>query len=167
MELKIIAAVSKNGIIGDRTSNNIPWMGKYPQDMKYFRQMTANSEVIMGRRTFESMGSKPLPKRQNVVITRASKIDGVSCFLSLSKYVNNRKLILEDAISNKWVIGGEGIYREALQLPETKEIYLTLIPEVVQLEHPVYFPWIDPSQFKVSDCIILEDALMVVHYVRV
>lgn len=166
MNIKLIAAVSRNGLIGDAKNNNIPWMGKYPSDMKFFREMTKNSEVIMGRRTFESLGNKPLPKRNNVVITKQEKMEGVSCFPCLRSFVDSQTNILDDTFPNKWIIGGERLYREALLLPETKEIFLTLIPEVVETDNPVRFPWIDPQEFKILDYILLEQNLKIVHYVR-
>src|SRR5882757_7014150 len=71
--ISIITAVSLNGIIGDANSNNIPWMGRYPEDMKFFRQQTAGATIICGRHTFESFGAKPLPKRRNIVVTHSDQ----------------------------------------------------------------------------------------------
>lgn len=163
MIVKMIAAVSKNGVIG--CNNDIPWKGKYPEDFKFFRQMTTGGEVIFGRKTFESIG-KPLPKRNNIVITRQEKIDGVTCFPSLDSWVRSRAMILEDVMTTKWLCGGAGIYREGMA--HASEIYLTLIPETVEGEGLVYFPWIDPTRFQVAETVSLEGSeLKALKYIRV
>lgn len=170
MELKMIAAVSRNGIIGKEIDGKpaLPWgFDKYPADMKFFRKITAGGHVIFGRKTYESIG-KPLPKRTNIVITRQERIDGVYCHPSLESYVKKYALVLEDCHTDKWICGGYGIYQSALQLPELKEIFLTLIPEVVDGEKLVSFPWIDPSRFVVAEIFALPDSdIQVTRYVRV
>ncbi len=163
MMIKIIAAVSKNGVIG--CDNDIPWKSRYPEDFKFFRQMTTGGEVIFGRKTFESIG-RPLPKRNNIVITRQEKIDGVTCFPSLASWVRSRALILEDVMTTKWICGGAGIYRDAMEY--ASEIYLTLIPEVVTGDNLVCFPWIDPTRFAVTETMVIEGSeLKVLKYTRV
>jgi dihydrofolate reductase len=157
MNIKIIAAVSENGVIGNRTTNSIPW--NYPEDIKWFRQQTAGATIILGRKTFNSIG-KILPKRRNIIITR-SKIDGVECWESIEQ-----ALSWCSADEQVWLIGGEQIYRDGLRFAD--EIFLTLIPEIVNGD--VYFPWINPSQFKINDYITLESErlmpLKVAHYVK-
>lgn len=158
----MIAAVSQNGAIG--RDNDIPWKTKYPEDFKFFRQMTTGDEVIFGRKTFESIG-KPLPKRNNIVITRQEKIDGVTCFPSLEAWHQSRSLILEDIAVTKWICGGSEVYREGMKY--ASEIYLTLIPETVTGNNLTLFPWIDPSRFSVVETIDIENSeLKVVKYVR-
>lgn len=172
--IKIIAAVSQDGIIGK--DNKIPW--SYPEDMKWFRKQTAGATVIMGRLTYESMGSKPLPKRRNIVVTR-SKIEGVECYESLVEAIDlatppiplmgSTVELPEQKTPDVWLIGGEQIYREGLKY--ANEIYLTLIPETVGTLHGVaQFPWISPAQFKVNDYITLEGErevpIKVAHYIR-
>lgn len=167
MNVKLIVAVSQNGVIGDADTNTLPWAGKYPEDMKFFRQMTANSTVIMGRKTFESLNMpKGLPKRRNIVVTR-NKINEIETHLTLKQAIINSSN--QDSLSPLyiWLIGGANIYREALQLPEVKELFVTLIPEIIEVENPVYFPWINPQQFAVQEYILLENSnLKVAHYVR-
>lgn len=161
MIIKIIAAVSKNGVIG--VNNDIPWKGRYPNDFKFFRQMTTGGEVIFGRKTFESIG-KPLPKRNNVVITRQEKIDGVTCFPSLEKWFTDRSLILKNVATTKWLCGGAGIYEEGMKY--ASEIYLTLIPEIVEGNNLVRFPWIDLTRFKQDETIKIDGCdLKVAKYV--
>lgn len=146
--VKMIAAVSENGIIGK--DNNIPWsFNEFPSDMKFFRSQTAGSTVIMGRATFESMGSKPLPKRRNIIITR-SKINDVECYTSLQEALSN--------ISNLdpvWLIGGSKIYEEGMKF--ANEIYLTLIPKFIEGENLVRFPWINPQKFICDTYLKLEN----------
>lgn len=163
MKINIIAAVSRNGVIGQ--NNDIPWKSKYPEDMKFFRKMTTGGEVIFGRKTFESIG-KPLPKRNNIVITRQEKIEGVTCFPSLDSWIHSRALILEDVMTVKWICGGAGLYQEGME--HANEIFLTLIPEKITGENLVYFPWIDPTKFQTAELIPIEGSeLKVARYIRI
>lgn len=172
--IRMIAAVSQNGVIGQE--NKIPW--NYSEDMKFFRKMTANSTIIMGRKTFDSIG-RPLPKRRNVVITRSDKlIEGVERAESFKQAIEmvstpipavavidkDGKQVINDP-DNIWLIGGHSIYNDGLSI--AREIYLTLIPETITGENLVFFPWIDASQFQVAELIKLEDSeLKVARYVR-
>ncbi len=170
MIVKVIAAVSQNGVLGDANSNTIPW--NYPADFKFFKEMTSGDTVIFGRKTFESIG-KPLPKRTNIVITRQENIQGVKCYSSLENWYRYYSLVLEDCATTKWICGGANIYREAMQLkpvnnmPLVEEIYLTMIPETIKVENPIYFPWINPIDFKPVDVFNITDSnLHVVKYRR-
>ena len=139
MTIRIIAAVSKNGVIGK--DNALPF--DYPEDLKWFRKSTVDSNVIMGRKTFEGIG-KPLPKRRNFVITR-SQIDGVISIPSIQEafdIINTTS----SAFSNTWFIGGASIYEEGMNWAQ--EIYLTLTPDKIEGEDLVRFPWINPSVFN-------------------
>lgn len=171
--IKLIAAVDKQGAIGK--ANSIPW--SYPEDMKWFRSQTKNSTVIFGRRTYESMGSKLLPKRHNIIITK-TKIEDVDCFPSLEaaiadNYYNSPPEYWEGDLfttqtPSVWLIGGENIYREGMRWAE--EIYLTLIPEYID-KADRFFPWIDPTKFKIDSYIPLFDesgkqTLQVAKYIR-
>jgi len=146
--IKMIAAVSINGIIG--IDNQIPWMGRYPDDMKFFRQMTKDSIVVMGRRTFESMGSKPLPKRENRVITSGCAVDVMNT-TPLYSFDTIRDALDFPNPDNKdiWLIGGEGIYREAVENRLADEIYITLIPETINTTDKTVarFPFVHPIAF--------------------
>jgi dihydrofolate reductase len=181
--ISIIAAVSQNGIIGDANSNNIPWMGKYPEDVKFFKQKTAGATIICGRHTFESFGAKPLPKRRNIVVTHSDQykdigVEAVSSFKeaidmagtpipAVATVDKDGKQIVPENKDNIWLIGGASIYREGMEVADT--IYLTLIPEYVRdVKTPVYFPWVDPSKFQLhEDLISLENSnLKVYQYSR-
>lgn len=122
--LSIIAAVSRNGVIG--ANGTIPW--HLPEDFKYFKATTLGHAVIMGRKTFESIG-KPLPGRQNIVVSRTPTESTV-----LVKAITNRLVgvagSLDVAIQgaretdpSPFVIGGAGLYAEAM--PLATRMYLT------------------------------------------
>jgi dihydrofolate reductase len=164
--IKMIAAVSQNGILGK--DNTIPWMGKYPDDMKFFRKMTAGATVVMGRNTFESMGSKPLPKRRNIVITK-NKIEHIETYNSLQNALTHASIQELDESSpppkDIWLMGGFSIYEEGMKY--ANEIYLTLIPEMVKGNDLVRFPWINPNKFKMVEFVPLNnEGLKVAVYIR-
>jgi len=160
----LIAAVSQNGVIGiddESGKGKLPW--NYPADMKYFRTTTANSIIIFGRKTFESIG-KPLPKRRNLVIS-SSKIDitGVETFPTVSDAMSQLKKDEEWAINtfeapdmdmlvvhqNIWFAGGARIYEEGMNYAD--EIHLTLTPDVINDPSAVKFPFINPRLFGIKE----------------
>ena len=121
MHLAIIVAAARNGVIG--RNNALPW--HLPEDLQYFRRVTMGKPVIMGRKTFESIG-RPLPGRSNVVISRDPQFcaDGVSVVDSLDAALALASdIALTDGVDELVVIGGEQIYREAL--PRARRLYLT------------------------------------------
>ena len=108
MEIFLIAAVDKNLAIGK--DGKIPWHIK--EDLQYFQKNTLNTAMIMGRSTFESIG-KPLPNRQNIVMTRSpAKREGVIEVLDAESAIKEAK----KASSKISIIGGESIYKEFLPL---------------------------------------------------
>ncbi len=121
MKLALILAVADNGVIG--RDNALPW--KLPEDMRYFKQMTMGKPVIMGRKTFESIG-KALPGRTNIVITRngAFAAEGARCVSSLEEalQVAEQTVSMEPA-EEAVVIGGSEIYR--VTLPLADRLYIT------------------------------------------
>lgn len=130
MKLAIIVAAARNGVIG--RNNQLPW--HLPQDLKYFKAVTLGKPVIMGRKTYESIG-RPLPGRANIVITRdlswcANGVEVVHSFdeaLELASGVD---------VSEVMVIGGAEIYKAAL--PVAHRIYLTRID--LEPEGDAFFP---------------------------
>lgn len=149
----IVSAVSLNGVIG--VSGILPF--HYPDDLRYFKETTSNSVVIMGRKTFESIG-KPLPKRENIVITSQNlQINGVKCFRSISAALNNELNILRDRATDIWFIGGASIYQEAMLFAD--EIRLTLIPEHIESPNSVKFPFINPIMFELCGYIQISETL--------
>lgn len=116
--VSIIAAVAQNGTIGDQ--NALLW--HIAEDMRFFRQTTSGHPVIMGRKTYESLG-RPLPKRTNVVITRQPiAIEGCTVVHSLEEAI--ALFAPEEEI---FIIGGAQIYCEALALAD--RLYLTHIEQ--------------------------------------
>ncbi|HEX8013519.1 MAG TPA: dihydrofolate reductase [Casimicrobiaceae bacterium] len=115
--IALVAAIAKNGVIG--VDNRLPW--RLPEDMQRFRALTTGHSVVMGRRTWESIG-RPLPGRQNIVVTRAPGRSAPGVEFARS---------LDDALARAtrpepvFVIGGEALYREAL--PRAHLLYLTEI----------------------------------------
>lgn len=110
--------MDKNGCIGK--DNAIPW--SCPEDMKFFRERTEGNVVLMGRKTFESIG-RPLPNRRNVVITRDRNWthEGVEVIHTL----NNIDLHFKSEERDVFIIGGSEIYKQLL--PQTHELYLSRI----------------------------------------
>ena len=132
----IVAAVARNGVIGHR--NRMPW--HLPEDLRRFRQLTLGHAVIMGRRTFESIGG-PLAGRDNIVITRSPDWTGSGCHAAHS---------LEAALAtvrepkDAFVIGGAQIY--ALALPVASRLYMTEIER--DFEGDAFFPEFDRSRWR-------------------
>jgi dihydrofolate reductase len=121
VHLAIIVAAARNGVIG--RGNTLPW--HLPGDLKYFKRITMGKPVVMGRRTFESIG-RPLPGRTNVVISRNPRFaaQGVQVAASLDQALElAAEIARSDGVDELVVIGGEQIYREAL--PRAQRLYLT------------------------------------------
>lgn len=129
--LSLIVAMAKNRVIG--ANGALPW--RLPQDLKRFRALTMGHHIVMGRRTFESIG-RALPGRTSVVITRnpAWRADGVVVARSLADAIAKAGRDTEI-----FVIGGEQVFREALPLAD--RIYLTEIDR--EFAGDVFFP--DPG----------------------
>src|SRR5205809_4861700 len=121
--------MSLNRVIG--RGNQIPW--HLPEDFKWFKKMTTGHVIVMGRKTFESIG-KPLPNRTTIVLSRsAQNIPGVETISSLSQIdPTNGNL----AGRNIFICGGAEVYKQAL--PMCSDLYLTLVKRVVEGE--VLFP---------------------------
>ena len=115
--ISLIVAHDKNRVIG--YENKMPWY--LPGDLKYFKEMTMGKPIIMGRKTFESIG-RPLPGRRNIVITRNEqyKSDGIETVSSLED-----ALMLTKDDEEVMIIGGEQIFR--LALPLANRLYITQI----------------------------------------
>lgn len=136
MAISIIAAMSRNRVIG--RGGAIPW--HVPADLRRFRELTLGHTVIMGRRTFESIG-RPLPGRRNIVVT------------GQNSYVREDALVvhsLGEAIessepdSELFICGGSEIYRQAL--PLCAKIYLTIVD--LDIEGDRYFPPVPAADFR-------------------
>ena len=133
--ISLIAALGKNRIIGNE--NKLIWA--IPEDMKHFRELTTGKTVVMGRKTYESIG-RPLPKRKNIIITRDKEYKAEGCIVAHS---------LEEALSQAgqgeiMVIGGAQIYSQFL--PKANRMYLTLIDH--EFQGDAKFPSWDESRWK-------------------
>lgn len=139
MSLSLIVATDEQGAIG--RDNQLLW--HLPSDLAWFKQQTLGKPVIMGRKTYDSIG-KPLPKRRNIVISRnpALEIPGVELANSLQS-----ALKLVDEETEVMVIGGGQIYSEAL--PLANRLYLTRVATTVA-DADTFFPQIDFSQWSLS-----------------
>jgi dihydrofolate reductase len=146
MEKCIIVAIADNYAIGK--DNALLW--HIADDMKYFRQTTTGSPVVMGYMTFMSIGGKPLPKRDNVVISIfpwPDKPEGVKVAGSLYEAYSilERDHAGEDA--KIFVMGGGETYRQAL--PTADKLYITHVHATIE-DADTFFPVIDPAIWKVE-----------------
>ncbi len=135
-QLSAVVAVAKNGTIG--RGNTLPW--RLRSDLQRFKRLTMGHSIIMGRKTFESIG-KPLPGRQTIVLTRQNDttIEGVEIANSIADAV---ALVPND--STPFVVGGADIYRVAM--PMVTNLYLTRV--LADIDGDSYFgPW-DESDFE-------------------
>lgn len=116
--LALIAAVAANGVIG--ADNALPW--RLPEDLKRFKALTLGHPVIMGRKTFESIG-RPLPGRRNIVVSRNREYAAAGCEVAASLEAALKSC--RNGSDEVFVIGGAQIYAEAL--PLAQRLYLTEI----------------------------------------
>ena len=134
--ITMIAAIGSNNAIGK--DNDLLW--HLPNDLKRFKKVTAGHHVIMGRKTFESLG-RPLPKRTNIIISRNKNYIAEGCVV-----VSSLEAALDAAASdpNPFILGGAQIYQQAMAMADVLDI--TLVK--AELEADAYFPEIDPTQWK-------------------
>jgi dihydrofolate reductase len=142
IKLAIILAAAENGVIGK--NNALPW--HLPEDLRYFKRVTMGKPIIMGRRTFDSIG-KPLPGRTNIVITRNESFsaEGIRQVASLDEALAlATDIAVIDGVDEAVVIGGAEIY--ALALPNTQRLYYTAVHAVI--EGDAVLPPIDWSLWR-------------------
>lgn len=133
--ISIVAALARNRAIG--RDNGMPW--RLPEDLKRFKRLTLGHAVIMGRKTFESIGS-PLPGRDNIVITRSADWFRSGCLAVRSL---EAALAAIGTARDAFVIGGAQIY--ALAMPFAQRLYMTEIAR--DFEGDAFFPEFDRSQW--------------------
>ena len=141
MKLALIAAVADNGVIG--RDNKLPW--HLPADLRHFKELTMGKPLIMGRKTFDSLG-KPLPGRPHIIVTRAQDFSYPGCYIvhDLDAALQCASDLLADPDSEVMVIGGAEIYH--LLLPRIQRMYLTEVH--CQVEGDAFFPTFDRSQWQ-------------------
>jgi len=151
MEVTLVVAVADNGVIG--RGNALPW--DLPDDLKHFKQTTMGRPIIMGRKTFESIG-RPLPGRLNIVLTRDTewRVDGVStatCIGDAVALAEQQALI--DGVDSVMIIGGAEVYRQAM--PFCTRAVVTRVHG--QIDGDAFFDlsqfegWTEYSRFDVID----------------
>jgi dihydrofolate reductase len=138
----LIVARTRNGVIG--RNNTMPW--HLPEDLRYFKRVTMNKPIIMGRNTWESLG-KPLPERDNIVVTRnenfrapgATVVNDLESALLLANSLAEARGVKEIMI-----IGGAQIYREVM--PRVDRAYITEID--ADIEGDTFFPALDSNEWS-------------------
>lgn len=136
LHISILVAMAKNRVIG--RSNRLPW--HLPADLKHFKFLTMGQNIVMGRKTYESIG-KPLPGRTNVIITRQTdyKVPGAMVAHSLED-----ALMICTGHSENFIIGGEKIYRQALN--KCQRMYITEIQR--DFVGDTFFPEFDRNEWE-------------------
>lgn len=141
MLISLIAALSDNAVIGN--DNKLPW--HFPEDLKYFKEMTVGKPIIMGRKTFASMNHRALPDRHNIILTRDQDFNATNCTV-----VHSIAQALEAAGDGQeiMIIGGAEIYQ--LFLPYASRLYLTFVHQTISGD--TFFPALNWQEWqKVSE----------------
>lgn len=137
--ISIIAAMGQNRVIG--RGSDLPW--RLPADLRQFRALTLGKPVIMGRRTYESLG-RPLPERDNIIVTRNPDFRAPGCRLS---HGLEQALALADGVPEAMIIGGANLYAQAL--PLANRMYLTLVH--AWFLGDTRFPAYDETEWRLVD----------------
>lgn len=135
--ISLIVAMDQNRVIGK--DNQLPW--HLPADLQYFKKVTMGKPIVMGRKTFESIG-RVLPGRENVIVTRNHAYTNADCTILHS--INEVKQFADDRDQEVFIIGGAEIFREIL--PVTHRIYITKIFE--SFDGDTYFPIIHEQEWR-------------------
>jgi dihydrofolate reductase len=138
--ISAIAAMSENRVIG--SDNQLPW--HLPADLRHFKTLTSGHPILMGRKTYESIG-RPLPNRTNIIITRNRDFHAPQCVVvtSLEEAIASATGMQSDEI---FIIGGAEVYQQLL--PHIERIYLTIVHDT--FEGDAFFPLLDPKEWKES-----------------
>jgi len=147
MIISIIAAMAENRVIG--RGNEMPW--EIPSELKRFKEITMGHPVIMGRKTFESVG-RPLPGRKNVIITRQQHYSAAESII-----VPDLRAALAacEESDEVFICGGDTVYREAMTIAD--RIYLTIIDE--EFDGDSFFPEIPDDFVEIRRMTVTEDVL--------
>jgi dihydrofolate reductase len=137
-KISAILAMSENRAIGIK--NQLPW--HLPADLKHFKTITSGHPVLMGRKTYESIG-RPLPNRSNIIITRNANFQAPGCLV-----VQTIEQVMQQAneinCDEFFIIGGAEVYKQFM--PYIDRIYLTIVHTIV--EGDAYFPELNPSEWQ-------------------
>ncbi|HAQ06424.1 MAG TPA: dihydrofolate reductase [Bacillus bacterium] len=137
--ISLIWAMDENRVIG--LHNQLPW--RLPEDLKFFKRMTMGHPIAMGRKTYESIG-RPLPGRENIVITRDQRFSPEGCTIlnSIQGFID----YADQCNGEVFVIGGAEIFKEIL--PEADKLYITMIHD--QFEGDTFFPVFDIDNWQLE-----------------
>lgn len=139
MEKAIIVAYDKNRAIG--RNGDLPWGRSLPADLAQFKRLSKGGDVIMGRKTFESIGCRPLPERENIVISsRPTGVKGVLTAMNLPSALALSRYPV-------FIIGGAQVYGDALKMPEIDTIYATEVDAAFP-DADTFFPELDMSVWR-------------------
>jgi len=140
MRLCHIVAASKNHVIGK--GNDLPW--HIPEDFKYFKDKTRHHPVIMGRLTYESLNKKPLPNRDNLIVSRSlQEAEGFMVFQEIGQAINVAKDLVKTMDEEIFIIGGGEIYKQTMNVVD--RIYFTAVDMYIE-DGEVFYPEI-PGDF--------------------
>jgi len=134
--LSLIAAMDDNRLIGNK--NRLPW--HLPADLAFFKRTTMGKPIVMGRKTYDSIG-KPLPGRRNIVITRDADFGAEGCEVANSIEAAMSLTRDDDEVM---LIGGASLYQQTIG--RARQLYITRIHHI--FEGDTWFPEIDPGQWK-------------------
>jgi dihydrofolate reductase len=138
MIISFVVAAANNNVIGK--DNQLVW--NLPNDMKFFKNVTWGMPIVMGRKTFESLG-KPLPGRKNIILTRQSDWN-VPGTIAVKNFDDAEFLVREMDVKEMMVIGGGEIFKMVFN--KANRIYLTRVD--AEPEGDAFFPAIDPKEWK-------------------
>ncbi|HOW37122.1 MAG TPA: dihydrofolate reductase [Candidatus Pacearchaeota archaeon] len=144
IELKIIAALAENNVIGYQ--GKMPW-GKIKEDLEHFRSLTIPHPVIMGRKTYESIG-KPLAERENIVISLNPQLIKSPSGIYLCNNLEQAISHAEELDSVAFIIGGQKLYEQTINHPLTSTLEITRIYR--NYFGDAFFPWININEWELS-----------------
>jgi len=152
-QLKAIAAMARNRVIGREGA--IPW--RISDELRWFKRVTTGQTVLMGRKTYQSLG-RPLPNRRNLVITRGPEIEGITVIRGIEAF---DPAAYAEPGTDVFVIGGAQIYAQLL--PRCAELLLTVVP--LEVEGDAFFPAFEPM-FDFRETVLVHPEFEVRRYVR-
>ena len=152
-KLIAIAAMARNRVIG--REGTIPW--RISDELRWFKRATTGHTVLMGRKTWDSLG-RPLPNRRNLVITRGPEIEGITVIRDVETF---DPTAYAEPGTNVFVMGGAQIYAQLL--PRCDELLLTLVP--LEVEGDAFFPEFEPL-FEYRETVLVHPEFEVRRYVR-
>lgn len=167
MVVSLIAAVAKNGVIGNGPL--IPW--KSQEDMKYFKNLTMGSPIIMGRTTWDSLKKKPLPGRLNIVLTKNEDLIGLigqseegEGPIFMHDLTPALTMLSENKIEECFIIGGAKVYDTALSLDLVDQMFINHMK--FDATGDVFFPFIEPSMWDVEESVQKYNDFVAKLYIR-